>query len=134
MTPIPYYTQRRCLNEGPARHRLNVTQDAVVVRRVVAGIDDTVSIFQFLGDVHCALHAIEGILSALAALDRKPKDGTVNAELNCHFFADADVLRLTNSLFLARDTIAGCAGKLRGASPDDFAAVAVREVFHRPEF
>ena len=28
----------------------------------------------------------------------------VNAELTCHFFADADVPRLTNSLFLAPDT------------------------------
>jgi hypothetical protein len=35
----------------------------------------------------------------------------VNAKLNCHFFADADVPRLTNSFFLAPDTIAGCAGE-----------------------
>jgi hypothetical protein len=31
----------------------------------------------------------------------------VNAELNCHFFADADVPRLTNSLFLAPAVIIG---------------------------
>jgi hypothetical protein len=46
---------------------------------------------------------------------------SVNAELNCHFFADADVPRLTNSLFLAPDTIAGCAGSYAVPPPDDFA-------------
>src|SRR5713226_1835650 len=45
----------------------------------------------------------------------------VNAELNCHFFADADVPRLTNSLFLAPDTIAGCVGSYAVPPPDDFA-------------
>ncbi len=46
---------------------------------------------------------------------------SVNAELNCHFFADADVPRLTNSLFLAPDTIAGCVGSYAVPPPDDFA-------------
>jgi hypothetical protein len=41
----------------------------------------------------------------------------VNAELNCHFFADADVPRLTNSLFLAPDTLLIVPGKLRSAFP-----------------
>lgn len=44
----------------------------------------------------------------------------VNAELNCRFFADGDVPRLMDSLFLAPDTIADCAGKLRGASAGRF--------------
>ena len=34
----------------------------------------------------------------------------VDAELNCHLFADVDVPRLTKPLFLAPDTIAGCTG------------------------
>jgi hypothetical protein len=41
--------------------------------------------------------------------------GCVNAELNCHFFADADVPRLTNSLFLAPGTLLVVPGKLRSA-------------------
>jgi hypothetical protein len=49
---------------------------------------------------------------AFSLLDPKPQDFRcgpnsgppwpgVNAELSCHFFADADVPRLTNSLFIA---------------------------------
>ena len=50
------------------------------------------------------------------ALTRDEADGhraRVNAELNCHFFGDADVPRLTNSLFLAPRTIAGYSGETK---------------------
>src|SRR5271166_5409404 len=45
----------------------------------------------------------------------------VNAELNCHFFTDADVPRLTNSLFLAPDTLLVVPGSYAVLSPDDLA-------------
>jgi hypothetical protein len=48
-----------------------------------------------------------------AALSAASGGGGVNAELNCHFFGDADVPRLTNSLFLAPRTIAGYSGETK---------------------
>jgi hypothetical protein len=48
--------------------------------------------------------------------DRRPL-AAVKAELSCHFFADADVPRLTNSLFLAPGTLLVVLGKLRSAFP-----------------
>src|SRR5208283_4342406 len=49
------------------------------------------------------------------------QERVVNAELNCHFFTDADVPRLTNSLFLAPDTLLVVPGSYAVLSPDDLA-------------
>lgn len=57
-----------------------MAQDAIGVRRVVAGIGNTISNLRFLGYLHRAFDAIERILRALTALDPEPKERTHDPE------------------------------------------------------
>jgi hypothetical protein len=82
-----------------------------MIRRVVAKVE-----------FHCGelFPRVGFMVTNLGTSSRAVVRFYVNAELNCHFFADADVPHLTNSLFIAPDTIAGCTGKLRSAWPGRF--------------
>jgi hypothetical protein len=97
----------------PAPHLLGYSRETAVAEKFEAMVKlgELNSRMKDFFDIFYRVPSISTVRDCVKRLRRLLSD--VNAELNCHFFGDADVPRLTNSLFLAPRTIAGYSGETK---------------------